>query len=318
MMARSPANWRLLQRVKNNLIYGFICLLLFLVKHQPVALTTWLGRLLGRLGYLLDIPDRRRALANLKLALGAEYSSSELKAICKASFIHIGEAAAEIITADKKRAKEPNWLTFAPKAQEYWTEALSAGHGVLAMTGHFGHWELLAKVAPELGGELLAVAKKLYDPRLTELVEDFRGTGGLKILWRERHHSLRETMLKLLQDGKIIGILNDQSIKVAGENLPFFGKLAWTPTGAATLAYKSGAKVIGVAMMRRPDGGYELQVEPILCPETSDEAQFVHSLNMNINSFYEKIIRAYPSQWMWFHNRWRPRNMAAKERREAK
>ncbi len=307
MMARSPANWRPLQRFKNNIIYAVICALLWLVHHLPIALITALGRFLGLLGYYLDFPDRRRAIKNLNLAFGESYSRREKRQIAKKSFIHIGQAAAEIITAPKKRALDANWVTFAPGAGECWNAARAPGRGVLAMTGHFGHWELLAQVAPELGGTLYAVAKKLYDPRLTELVESWRGQSGLTILWRERHHSLRPEMVRLLKEGHIIGILNDQCMKVPGEYLPFFGRPAWTATGAAELAYASGAAVLGVSMLRKPGGGYEMAVIAIKRPETADKAAFVHELNMRINNFYEDVIRAHPEEWMWLHDRWRQR-----------
>ncbi len=304
MTVKSPADWRPLQRVKNNLIYAVICGLLWLVRRLPASLVGAIGATLGFLGYYLDLPDRRRAIKNLNLAFGESYTPAEKRRIAKKSFIHIGRAAAEIITAPKKRRRDPNWVTLAPGAAECWQSARAPGRGVLAMTGHFGHWELLAQVAPELGGTLYAVAKKLYDPRLTALVESWRGQSGLTILWRERHHSLRPELTRLLKGGHIIGILNDQCMKVPGEYLPFFGHPAWTASGAADLAYETGAAVLGVSMLRRPGGGYEMAVTAIERPAESDKAAFVRELNRRINSFYEDIIRAHPGEWMWLHDRW--------------
>lgn len=111
-------------------------------------------------------------------------------------------------------------------------------------------------------------------------------------------------VIKALRNNEAVGILIDQNTSSAeGVFIDFFGKRACAGTAFTKLAQHSGAVVIpGFAFWDKEERRYVLRFYPRL--EMSGD---VCSDTQRIHSFFEKVIREYPDQWMWIHRRWKTR-----------
>ena len=114
---------------------------------------------------------------------------------------------------------------------------------------------------------------------------------------------------RALKNNRVVGLLIDQDIAdIPGVFVPFFGRPAWTPTGAATLALRRRCPVIPAFIHRCPDGTHKLEILPPLPkPTTGSLESQVEQLTAASTACIERQVRAHPTQWVWTHRRWRTR-----------
>jgi KDO2-lipid IV(A) lauroyltransferase len=106
-----------------------------------------------------------------------------------------------------------------------------------------------------------------------------------------------------LREGGLVAILPDQ--KSDDVFVPFFGKTAGTVAGPAILALKTGAPIVPFFCPRLPNGTFRMVVgDEIDTHTTGDQTADVERIMTDINLAVEKIVREYPDQWLWLHDRW--------------
>lgn len=95
-------------------------------------------------------------------------------------------------------------------------------------------------------------------------------------------------------------MLIDQDTKVDGVWVPFFGRPAFTPVGAAELALRQKAIVLPFFIERKADGDHLLRfLPPLDLPDDPREATAL------MTRAIEEQVRRRPEQWVWMHRRWR-------------
>ena len=118
------------------------------------------------------------------------------------------------------------------------------------------------------------------------------------------------TSIKILNDGGILGILSDVNAHPKeGVFVPFFGTMACTPAGAATIALRSNALIYPTfCVWEESIGRYKFVHGNLLEPvRTGDRKQDVIETTAAFTAEIEAVIRRYPDQWMWTHKRWKTR-----------
>ena len=257
------------------------------------------GRGFGRLGWALAQRDRKRALEHLGLAF-PELPADARRRLARASFRHFGAMLLECLWM---REREPAELG-RRVAIEGWREVETARDGarpVLILTGHCGNWELLAAALNARGLGMAVVARELEDPGLQRALLGLRARFGTRTIVRGTPGAARE-LLRTLRSGGALGMLIDQDTRVEGVWVPFFGRPAWTPVGAAEIARRLGAAVLPTFIERRPDGRHRAVVHPALeLPADPVDA------TARMTACIEEQIRRVPEQWVWMHRRWRRR-----------
>lgn len=256
---------------------------------------------MGTLGYYGSARFRAIADKNLKLAYGDSMTERERQALTKRVFQQFARASlVEFLKgADFTLDDISHWVhveSYAP------AEALFArGKGVIVVSAHFGNWEWLSKRAAMQGYSIKVVARQSEDEKLNELTDRVRGENGYTV--HPRGDSPRP-LLKQLRENKVVAIVSDQ--KSEDVFVPFFGKMAGTVAGPAVLALKTGAAILPMFCPRQPDGTYKTVFYPAIIPEPSGDTQAdVKKIMAEITADIEDIIRQYPDQWLWLHDRWR-------------
>jgi KDO2-lipid IV(A) lauroyltransferase len=270
-----------------------------MVEAMPSTVALRLGRGLGRAAYACLGTPRRLALAHVALAF-PELDEPGRRALVRKTFRHAGEAYAEL-AAWSKLARDPDFVRI--EGGEVLDQGLAQGRGVLAITGHVGNWELLAARMAALVPLTVVARRVMNDDRFNDLITRFRGGAGMEILRRDDPQFL-SAVRDALDRNRVVALLIDQDSRGGGVFVPFFGRPAHTPPGAAVLALRTKAPVASVFIRRRPEGGHLITFEPI--PIDRHEVHgSVLALTARFTAAIEAAIRRSPSEWVWWHERWR-------------
>ena len=257
------------------------------------------GARLGRLWRVLD--RRHRGLAERNIAAALGLPPAEARRVALACFEHLGRTLAEFALGPERfgdlRAR------FEVEGLERFHAALAAGRGVFLLSGHCGNWELFgARLALE--APMTTVARAMSNPLSDDALEQRRRAAGVRTV--DARNASRG-ILRALGRGETVGVLLDQNAS-RGERVftTFFGRPAATSFGLALLALKTGAPVLPVFSVRRPDGTHAGWVgEPIEPAPGADRAERIGRTTARYTAAIEDFVRRHPEQWFWVHNRWK-------------
>lgn len=257
---------------------------------------------LGALAFELYRKEREQAMTNLSLAFQGT-DPMIVRAMAKGAFTALGRNAFDALRLVFLEREEVLGLC-TWEGEHHLREAYERGKGVLALTGHIGCWELLGAHVSSKGYRLSVIARSLHDENMNDILVNMRLRHGIASIPRT---SGAVAGYKVLKRGEMLGMLIDQDIDVDGIMVPFFGAPAYTAKGAALYALRSGADVVPMAVHMQPDGMHRITVLPRLDVPSEElgEEQRVEELTRACSEATEKLIRIYPQQWVWFHNRWK-------------
>ena len=286
------------------LVYSFYAFLNIL----PQDLSLKIGRFLGLIFYKIDKKHRKHTLNNLKIAFPTK-TENELTDIAIKFYKNLGMVFVEIFRLNKY--KESNIDDFV----EYDFDQIKniyGGQGILLLTAHFGNWELLAKTFGLKGYKGNVLARPLDNPYIEKILYDLRTASGNKVIYN-RENAVKN-IIKALNEKEIVGFLPDENAsKRIGVFVDFFGVKACTMPGMANIAAKTKLPVVPAFIVRikGKDGNYSkhrLIIEPPLdIKYTSDRKTDTMNILKLFNEKIEDIIKQYPEQWFWIHNRWKTR-----------
>ena len=270
--------------------------------HFPGAWTAKMADILGEMLFCFDKKHRDIAIGNLTYAFGCQKQPPEIKKIARQVFINLMQVVFEIGWSLK--LKESQFAEhFKIDGYHHIKSAYEKGRGVLALTAHFGNWELLTIIAAMIRFPLNIVVRPLDFKPLDHFIFNLRTRYGGKIIPKQR--SFR-TIIKCLNRGEMVALLMDQNVDwYEGVFVDFMGHRACTNKGLALLALKTGAPVIPVFMIRGKKG-FRAEFGPeIPTLKTGDKQKDVEMNTREYNRVIENIIRRYPDQWFWIHQRWK-------------
>lgn len=264
----------------------------------PWSAAQRLGRALGALAWHVVRRDRRRAVEHVGIAF-PELDPRERRALARRSFLHLGVTLGENLHLARRDCSDV--LAHVEIAGlERFRELSSTGRPVVFATAHCGNWELSGAAFVCSGLELTSIARRLNDPALQERIVGMRRRFGIETIVRESPGAARR-LLEVFRRGSNLVILIDQDTRVEGVFVPFFGRPAYTPVGAARIAARRGAVVVPGFIERRADGSHLLTLHPAL----EDLPDDVTAATARITEAIEAQIRRRPEQWVWLHRRWR-------------
>ena len=258
--------------------------------------------LLGAAAFRLYGRDRSRALANVALAFPGS-DPMVVSALAKGSFVAVTRNAYDALRL-AHLSRERVLELCDVDGEERLNAALREGRGVVALTGHIGCWELLAAYFAGKGHAVNVVYRELRDGRLERMLVGMRRRHGINSIPRG---ASAVSAFKALKRQEILAMLIDQDIDVDGVFVPFFGAPAHTPRGAAAFALRSGAPIVPLAIHLQPNLRHRITVLPPLerPDEGLSEREAIDELTARCSAAIESLIRMYPQQWVWFHDRWR-------------
>ena len=277
-------------------------LILFIFRCIPLGLRKKLFISAFRLFYHCSAKQRLIALHNLRCAY-PEKSVDEIVAIAKGVYKHIAIVASEFFELPyitKETLSE--WVEF--EGLENFNDALAENKGILSVLAHFGNWELMPIVLPMAAQPAHIIYRPLDSPILDDMMAWVRTLHGNTLIAKE---GSAKTIRRLLGKNKVIAILSDQNVAAReGVFVDFFGRPACTAVGTAVLAMRTGAPVLPAFTPRMANGKYKFIIKPpVEISVTGDNKADILTNTQRFTRVVEDMVREYPDQWFWIHQRWK-------------
>ncbi len=267
------------------------------LSRKPISKVYQIGEKFGRLIGKVAPARRERAIENLALAM-PDLSLAERELLADQTLTNLGRAAFDFLAASG-RTKEDIESNTEIIGLEYMDHALERGKGALLITGHLGNWERASSYLSLRGYPLTVIARDADQDDVNQKVNNLRSDSGTTVV--ARGNSAR-TILEKLKANEIVGILPDQNANDIF--LPFFGQPAGTVLGPGVLHARTGAAIITVVCVYVGNNNWRMEFGEIEKPEQGYSTKG-EGMMRAINSWLEGVIREYPDQWLWIHDRWR-------------
>jgi KDO2-lipid IV(A) lauroyltransferase len=264
-----------------------------------------LGALLGALLYALRI-RRRVVLDNLRLAF-PEKTEGERCAIARATYRNLGQMVFEFLRTPSISRAELDRI-FVYDGWDRFLAASARGRGVIACTGHFGNFDLLAAAHTLRGVPITMISRRMGRSGANDLWRRARRKAGVEDLVVSTGSTLAAAT-RALKAGRVLGYVIDQSEHSRNAIFPtFFGVPCATAPTPAILARRSGAAVVFCLSIPRGDGRHDVVIEgPLEVPDTGDRERDVLAFMQDLNDRLERWVRRHPDRWYWLHRRWKRR-----------
>ncbi len=270
--------------------------LLQLASKMPLPIARGIGRLVGRLLYL--IPNKQRHIQQVNIGICfPQMSQRQQDYLLRRSLI---ENLTTMMELPGVWLGDPSAWVQMTEPGEGFTElkqVMAEGRGVILAGPHQGNWEVAF-----LYLSALFPTTALYRPPREEVLDEpiyqgrRKGGGDLAPATVQGVKKL----ITALKRGEALFILTDQAPKAAGKQgsvfAPFFGRQAPTMVLVNSLARKTGAPVFFFYAERKASGGYRLNC--FRAPEGVDAAD-VGEAAAAINLGLEECIRKKPEQYLW-------------------
>lgn len=292
-------------KLQTSVEYAAASFMLSVVGALPIRQSMWLGRVFGRIAYLLAGDLRRTAQINLQLSL-PEKSSEERRKIVKACFDSLGRELGLFSHFSKESATSVVSI-MEPEGVEHLEAAKETGRGLILFTAHLGAWELTSFGLALLGHPISFLVRPIDNPKIEQLVDSYRISMGNKTVDK---FSAARSMVKILRSRDVLGLLIDlNALDDEAIFVNFFGVPASTNFMTAKLALRTESPIIPVfAPWDSARQKFLLKVLAPIEPEPSgNEEADVRRLTERLTSLTEEQIRSYPDQWLWIHKRWKTR-----------
>jgi KDO2-lipid IV(A) lauroyltransferase len=288
--------------------YLFSFVFIQVSKIIPWKLIPILSSFLGHFFFSLFRKWRLTAINNIRSAFLDEKNHREILDLARNSFSAFFVLVFETFKL-RKYYKDPDIVNklrgLTPNLDSLWERAKKIhdeSKGCIFVTPHLGNWEYFPFIGKLAGIPITIVVRPLDNEYLEKFLFANRKAGGQVVIPKSNAMII---LKKALKKGQSIGMLPDQAA-VKGIPVRYFGRIARTTPIPAILSIQLRKPIVVVACCRKPDNlGYVGYVSDPISPETySSEKEEIFRLTQRVNDQMEKIIRKFPDQYFWFHDRW--------------
>ncbi len=298
--------------------FAGVCLVMLICIAMPLKIVHIFSGFLGNMLYFL-VPKRRNiAVENLRHAFREEKNELEIRKIarksCKSFFLTFLEMM-KFRNLLRKPDKINNFKTRIINLDEFASKIKSIhdkSGGCIFVTPHIGNWELLPYIFSMFEVPLTIVARPPDNVYIEKLIYSSRVASGQMVIPKK---NALFALQRVLRQGTSIGLLPDQST-MKGISVNFFDRKATNTPVPALLAITYKRPIVVVACCRKA-GNY--QYECLVCDpiwpalnrngkepgENKDRKTEIFRLTEAMNQNMESIIKKYPGQYLWMHNRWK-------------
>lgn len=272
------------------------------LRRLPWETAGRIGARLGALGYR-PFGIRKHVVERQIAGAFPEWPPKKVKRVAIASYRHLGRSAIETALLDSLGKDGLLDLVETVEGWHHVEQVMAKGLGAILVTGHFGNWELAGAYVAARGIPIDVIAREMANPIFDKYLNGTRAGIGMVVV--KDTDAVKRTP-RSLRAGRAVAFVADQGVMgLASTFVPFFGRPAKTPRGAAVFALRFNVPVLFVVAIRKPNGKYRIVVEPIESKSTGDREQDVDGIVARFTQVLEKWVRAVPEQYFWQHRRWR-------------
>lgn len=295
---------RVLKTVERRILALISVALLKFVRLLGLRLARKFGIILAYLAYYLVPRIKRIGMKNINIAFGDSYSEVEKRRI-------LWEAVKNMCLV----VVEFPYMPYLAKIKyqgiasyegiEFVEKYVEEKKGAIFIGAHLGNWEMMASLMCSQGYQVAEVVRNFNDSYLDKKIDEIRRSSLIKTIPKD---SSSNEIIKLLREGWFVGILVDQSPRDNAVPVKFFGKECWATLGPAFLHLRTGAPIYPVVMVRKDDGSLLFKIlPPLTLMKSGNLRKDLIAITQFCQDAIESLIREYPEQWLWFHDRWKAR-----------
>ncbi|MBF0287945.1 MAG: lysophospholipid acyltransferase family protein [SAR324 cluster bacterium] len=231
-----------------------------------------------------------------------DLQEDEREKLIRANYQWSARVSVEMMRMDRWQNRTEEYVSF--HGLSVLDEALSEDNGVILVSGHFGHWEMIVPSLAEKGYEMYIYVGEQSNPLVNAMHNKTRASFGAHPI--ERGSSARFEFMRTLKKQNVLAMLVDQNDRKTDTFVNFFGKLAAVTRSAAGFHLARKSPIV-VAYCPFVGNGVEIHFERVNCEKTSDKKQDQINITQAISDVIEGFVRQYPDQYFWMHRRWRTR-----------
>ena len=268
----------------------------------PLAVAMPVARGVGRLAGRFD-GDRRRLVArNLQRVVGPELNGRQLQRSVSRVFASYADYYLQSFRLPSMTT-EQIVAGFSEEGYERIAEARTEGNGVILAMPHLGSWEWAAHwLTLHHGVPVGCVVETLEPPELFDWYRSFRESLGMKVVGLGPSAGV-ET-IAMLRENRALCLPSDRHVGGAGVEVEFFGEVTMLPAGPATLALRTGAVLLPVAIYDHRGGWHGGVRPPVVAKREGRLRDDVARVTRALAGELEILIAAGPEQWHLLQPNW--------------
>jgi KDO2-lipid IV(A) lauroyltransferase len=273
-------------------------------RFVPLRMMLAFAAQLGILGFKFSKRYRDVALKNLNLAYGDLITDSEKLEITRQVFINFAKAAIEFPAASNlSDAKVRNLVRLSPEDKERIDGLINGGKPFIAVSAHFGNFELMARRLSLDGYKFVVVVRNDNNTAIADAINKVREGSGYEIIGRGDAAGVLLRRMRRETSLCVVMLPDQKSDEIF---VPFFGQVTGTVAGPAVIALRTGAPILPIFSLRNPDDTHTLVLGDLIETDApKGDRRSAESIMCEINDAIEFMVRRYPEQWLWLHDRWR-------------
>jgi phosphatidylinositol dimannoside acyltransferase len=259
-----------------------------------------MGRL-SQASYLLWPTKRRWSNQNYGHVLGLPPSDPRVRTLALQAYREYGRYLVEIMRLPSMKPDAIADLVpdmDAEGIREIWRAA--PGGGLIFAVGHVGNNDAVAAAIARHQLPISVVADDSSFPEIFEILRQQRESWGVHVVaWR----NLRG-IFSVLRNREMLALLVDWGYRSDGIPVQLFGSWTTLPAGPATLAAKTGSRILPVTIRRKPDGRFLLTWPSGPVDVASNDPAELQRATQALADALGATIGAAPAQWYNFKPIW--------------
>ena len=303
--------------LKRYVEYILVRILISVIQVMPIE---WCAGLARAMAYLFNdvIRFRHKVIHENIRHVYPDLTESQRNDMSREMWFHLVMMGCDIVHAPR-RIHDTNWrkYVYIRDAKEM-TSYLIDYRPLIAVTGHYGNFEVAGYVTGIFGMPSYTVARKLDNAFLDKFINDFRQRNGQFIFPKD---GSANDVQRVLQGGAILSILGDQHAGTKGCWIDFMGRPASCHKAVALFTLSAAAPMM-VSYCRHTEKPlhFEIGCTGVADPMTMDDSlRDVKTLTQWYNDRMADAIYEDPNQFWWVHRRWKekPVRKTRKQRQAA-
>jgi len=294
---------RLTQKIRRTVVYAAARFFNRAFNIIPRPMAVFIGSWIGLLAWKIISKDRQSIYRHLTICYDGNLSPQAKVNLGRSFFINSGKNIADMVRFESEfKIGIPDFIDC--EGLEYFDQAYKRGKGVFGVTAHLGNFELLAVFFSKMGYKIGVISRPLADNKLNDFLVKNREKMGITNFYASENPI---GVVRWLKSGGAVGVLLDTDSKRAkGEFIPVFQRMAKVPVGQSIIAQRLGAAMIPMACIRTSKNRYKVIIKPeIPIIDSRDPRKDIYRITELTTRNLEDLIREYPEQWIWMHNRWK-------------
>lgn len=258
---------------------------------------------------------RKKVIHDNILGVYPEATEEQRCQMSRDMWYHLIMMGCEIALAPRK-IHDTNWRKYVfIRDKNLMTKYLIDYRPLVAVSGHYGNFEMAGYTTGLLGMPSYTIARKLDNPFLDKFINDFRGTNGQFILPKDGSATMVQ---EVLESGGILTLLGDQHAGTKGCWVDFLGRPASCHKAVALFTLSGNAPMM-VTYCRHTDKPMHFEIgctgvaDPLDMP---DELKDVTRLTQWYNDRLGDAIQVQPDQFWWVHRRWKEKPVRKTKKRK--